>query len=114
MFYLAALSGVLGLVAQSYDATSAAADATSAGLGVGMMVLWCCLAIVGLVGIAFEIWMLIDVLKRSDAEEPNKIMWVLIILLTSYIGSLVYFFVERKKFKAPKQATVVDSTPKVK
>ncbi|MCG2789124.1 MAG: PLDc N-terminal domain-containing protein [Actinomycetia bacterium] len=52
----------------------------------------------------FVVWiiMLVDCAKRDSSEFPNagesaKTMWLLIILLTSGVGAIIYYFVVRKK-----------------
>jgi hypothetical protein len=44
---------------------------------------------------AFWIWMLIDCLKFESSEGNDKLIWVLVIVLTNWIGALIYFFVRR-------------------
>ncbi len=44
---------------------------------------------------AFWIWMLVDCLKRNDDEFPTggdnaKLIWTLVIVLTHFIGALIY------------------------
>ena len=59
--------------------------------------LW--LAIIGLIIFAFVFWifMIVDVAKRNFKKENDKIMWVLIIIFTGIIGSLIYYFLVKKK-----------------
>lgn len=40
------------------------------------------------------LWMLIDAIKY--APEKMKVVWVIVIIFTSVIGALVYYFVERR------------------
>ena len=109
MSFLATFSALAsGVLVQSYDYVYSTADDLAAGgalatFGVAYWVIMCCSVIVGLASFGITVWMLIDVLKRSDAEMPNKVMWVLIILLTGGIGALVYFFTERKKLNSAKK-----------
>jgi hypothetical protein len=107
-----AVMSVAGLassvLAQSYGTTYSSTDDAAVGLFGGMFILvYCCLIIFSLAAFGFMVWMLIDVLKRTDAEMPNKTMWILIVLFTGIIGSLVYFFTERKKLNAGKKAATV-------
>ena len=63
----------------------------------------------GLCALAFWIWMLVDCLKNEKSEGNDKIIWTLVIILTNWIGALIYFFVrrpERKRIQPP-SATVV-------
>jgi len=55
---------------------------------------------IGCIGIgffAFWIWMLIDCLKYEEEENNNKIVWVIVIVFTHWIGALIYFFVRRSE-----------------
>ena len=45
--------------------------------------------------LAFWIWMLVDCLKHEPPEGNDKMIWVLVIVLTNWIGALIYFFVRR-------------------
>lgn len=49
------------------------------------------------------ILMLVDVIQRNEKDfgsesKDQKILWLLIILLTSYIGSVLYYFMIYRKF----------------
>ncbi len=50
-----------------------------------------------LVGVAtvFWIWMLVDCAKRVD--DPNRLVWIIIIALTHTVGAVLYFVVQRPK-----------------
>ena len=50
---------------------------------------------VGVLGTAFWIWMIVDCATREPSEGNDKIVWILIILLTHLIGALIYFFARR-------------------
>jgi hypothetical protein len=45
----------------------------------------------------FWIVELIDVLRRSFPEPSFKIVWVLVVVFTHFIGALIYYFVGRKQ-----------------
>lgn len=51
--------------------------------------------LVGLVVLAFIIWMIIDCVSRKFKVEAEKWIWVVVIFLTKGIGALVYFFAIR-------------------
>jgi hypothetical protein len=63
---------------------------------------WCILPFLGLLATAFWIWMLIDAITRCPNTDNLKLIWVLVIVLTHFIGAVIYFFVQR-----PKNPTVV-------
>jgi hypothetical protein len=49
------------------------------------------------VGTAFWIWMLIDCLTRKSLRDNEKILWVVILICSHLIGSILYFFIVRSK-----------------
>jgi len=66
-------------------------------------VLPCLLGVVGLVLGVLWVLALVDVLRRSDAEFPGairgmpneneRLIWIVVVLLGSTIGAIVYYFV---------------------
>jgi len=58
----------------------------------------------GLLSFVFWIWMLIDCIKNEGISENAKIAWVLVIVLTHFLGAIIYFFAgrnARKNLPAP-------------
>jgi len=49
--------------------------------------------IVGVALFAFWIWMIIDCAKRKFNNDIEKIVWILVIVLGTWVGALVYFLV---------------------
>lgn len=45
---------------------------------------------------AFWIWMLVDCATYELSGEKNKLVWLLLIIFTHFIGALIYFFVKRQ------------------
>ncbi len=43
------------------------------------------------------IWALVDCVMNEPSEGNDKIVWVVIIVLTNWIGALLYFAVRRPK-----------------
>ncbi|MEX0774892.1 MAG: PLD nuclease N-terminal domain-containing protein [Phycisphaeraceae bacterium] len=60
----------------------------------------CCIPLivvpVGLLAMAFWIWMLVDCLTKMPSEGNDKVIWVLVIVLTHWVGALIYFFVVKQ------------------
>jgi hypothetical protein len=53
-----------------------------------------------LAAFVFWIWALIDAVKVPDDsmyQAGNKLVWVLIIVFTQFIGAVIYWFVGRPK-----------------
>jgi hypothetical protein len=55
--------------------------------------------LVGLVFMAFWIWMLVDCATKEPSHGNDKIIWILVIVFTHWIGALIYFFVRRPQRK---------------
>ncbi|HWQ96013.1 MAG TPA: DUF2516 family protein [Candidatus Methylomirabilis sp.] len=58
--------------------------------------------IIGLILFVLWLWMLIDCLKRPDDKfeiggTNAKLIWVLVIIFTGFIGALIYFFLIKKR-----------------
>ncbi|MGJ8638950.1 MAG: PLD nuclease N-terminal domain-containing protein [Opitutaceae bacterium] len=49
----------------------------------------------GLAAMVLWVWMLIDCLQNESSEGNDKLTWVLVIVLTHWIGALIYLFVRR-------------------
>ncbi len=47
----------------------------------------------------FWILMIIDVAKRKFKNENDKIVWILIVILLSWLGAVIYYFVIKKDNK---------------
>jgi len=62
------------------------------GFGIG-----CVLAAIafGLAGTAFWIWALVDCATKEPNEGSQKVVWILVILLTHFLGALIYILVRR-------------------
>ena len=81
------------------------ADAMGA-LGGGFVLFWLVQLVIGLFAFAvgifclvFWILMIVDVAKRKFPNENDKIMWVLIVVLTGIIGAVIYYFMIKRKKK---------------
>ena len=55
----------------------------------------CIIPFIALAAIAFWIWMLIDCAMNEPSEDNDKIVWMLVIILTSGLGALIYFILRR-------------------
>ena len=93
----------LAITSCSSEEAAIAAGGTAA---LGLAGVWICFIVVlWLVGIfLFVVWilMLIDCAKRDNSDFPNagestKTMWLLIVILASGVGAIIYYFMVRKK-----------------
>jgi hypothetical protein len=97
------LLATLAITSCSSEEAAVAAGGTAA---MGLAGIWICFIVVfWLAGIfLFVVWimMLVDCIKRDNSEFPNagestKTMWLLIVILTSGVGAIIYYFMVRKK-----------------
>jgi len=58
-----------------------------------------CLLPLGLLSMAFWIWMLIDAAQNRGLDQNERIVWVIVVALLHFIGAVIYFFVGRPKRK---------------
>ena len=93
----------LAITSCSSEEAAIAAGSTAV---MGLLGIWIFFVVVlWLVGIfLFVVWimMLVDCVKRENSEFPNagestKTMWLLIVILTSGVGAIIYYFMVRKK-----------------
>ena len=48
-----------------------------------------------LLGTIFWIWMIVDCATKEPAQSNDKIVWILVIIFTHWVGALIYFLVRR-------------------
>jgi len=53
--------------------------------------------VIGLGGTILWIWMIVDCATKEPSEGNEKLIWILIIVLTHWIGALIYLLVRRPK-----------------
>jgi len=54
-------------------------------------------AAIGIGGTILWIWMIVDCATKESSEGNDKLIWILIIVLTHLIGALIYLLVRRPK-----------------
>ncbi len=67
------------------------------GLGILEFFLVLFLAPLALLTFAFWIWMLVHAITNDGLTDIEKLIWVIVILFTHFIGAVIYFFVGRPK-----------------
>ena len=93
--------------------------ATSSGDGAFIAIFYLCCCLFYIPFFAFHIWMIVDAAKRKypAEKESEKVIWLLVVILGQWIGSLVYYFVVKKAYdklapvSQPVAAQVIDATP---
>ena len=69
--------------------------APDAALSLIPLLFGCVFFVIGVLGTIFWIWMLVEAVTREPEQGNDRIVWMLIILLTHFIGALIYYFVRR-------------------
>jgi 4-amino-4-deoxy-L-arabinose transferase-like glycosyltransferase len=62
-----------------------------------MGIIWLVFFALGILGVIFWIFMLIDAVKKKYKNENDKIIWILVIVLVGVLGAIIYYFVEKDK-----------------
>ncbi len=68
----------------------------AAWIGLGIMVMLLMIIIPILVSI-FWVWMIVDCATRNFKNKSDKIVWILVIILTHFVGAFVYYLVVKRK-----------------
>lgn len=53
--------------------------------------------LVGLAMLAVWVWVLVDCATKEPSEGNDKIVWILVIVLTGILGAIIYVFARRPK-----------------
>jgi hypothetical protein len=67
------------------------------GLGILELFFVLLLAPLCLFAFAFWIWMLVHAITNNGLTDIEKLIWVIVILFTHFVGAVIYFFVGRPK-----------------
>ena len=51
--------------------------------------------IFGMLFLGFWLWMLVDCIARKNF--PDKVLWILVLFFGSFIGSVLYYFMVKRK-----------------
>lgn len=50
---------------------------------------------IGIATLALWIWMLVDCASKEPEQGNDKLIWILVIVLTGWVGALIYLLVRR-------------------
>jgi hypothetical protein len=72
--------------------------ATAEGFAIGgFFLIFAFIFLFSIAAMAFWIWMLVDCAQRKFKKENDKVVWILVIVLTHWIGALIYYFMVKRK-----------------
>jgi len=66
-----------------------------------LLFILCFLVPLGLLALAFWIWMLVSAIQNKGLSDGEKVAWVLVIALLHVLGALLYLFIGHPKRKTP-------------
>ena len=70
------------------------------GLGLPEVFLLFIVLGIGVLGMAYWIWMLVDCVTKEPSEGNDRLVWVVVVVSTYIIGAAIYFFVRRPQRRA--------------
>ena len=53
----------------------------------------------GLISLAFWIWMLVDAAQNRGLDQNERVVWIIVVALLHLLGAVIYFFAGRPKRK---------------
>lgn len=69
-------------------------DATPLLFGGGLMLFF---IVLGVLGLGLWLWALIDAIQNPALTGNTRLIWILVILLTNWIGALLYLTIGRSR-----------------
>lgn len=52
--------------------------------------------LLGLAALIFWIFMIVDCAQRKFKKKEEKIVWIVVLILSNWVGAIVYYFVVRE------------------
>jgi hypothetical protein len=76
-------------------------------ISVFLIGIWLIAATISLLCTVFWLWMLVDCVSNEPSHGNDKLVWILLIVLLPFIGSVLYYFVRR-----PHRPILAEAIPK--
>jgi hypothetical protein len=73
------------------------------GFLVGIGILWLLMVILAIAAFGVWIWALIDAIQNPALDGTMRLVWILVIVFTHFIGAIVYLAVGRSR-RTPRSA----------
>jgi hypothetical protein len=75
-----------------------AQDAGEAGgFLVGFGILWLLMLILGIAAFGVWLWALVDAIQNPALDGTMRLVWILVIVFTHFIGAIVYLAIGRSR-----------------
>jgi nitrate reductase gamma subunit len=72
-------------------------DKENEGMSIVALFMFMVFLVLGVGGTILWIWMIVDCATKEKSEGNDKLIWILVIVLTHWIGALIYLLVRRPK-----------------
>ena len=63
------------------------------------LLFFCLFGLIALFGTIFWIWMIVDCATNEPPNTNDKLVWLLVIILTHLVGAAIYYFARRPERK---------------
>jgi len=67
------------------------------GFLVGFGILWLLMVILAIAAFGIWIWALVDAIQNPALDGTMRLVWILVIVLTHFIGAIVYLAIGRSR-----------------
>ncbi len=78
------------------SASGSAGDLAGLFVGLSFFAFMAVMALFSIGALILWIWAIIDCLTRTSLKTEEKILWILVLLFTHWIGAIVYYFVVKR------------------
>lgn len=69
-------------------------DAAPFVFGGGMLLV---IIVLGIAGLALWVWALIDAIQNPSLDPTMRVVWILVIIFTNWLGALIYLLAGRSR-----------------
>jgi hypothetical protein len=63
--------------------------------------LWSLFLLIGLAAFVFWLWALIDAIRNRALDNTMRLVWVVVIVLTQFLGALLYLIMRPRSASTP-------------
>jgi hypothetical protein len=81
----------MNLLAQAVDR---GVDVAPFAVGGGMLLV---ILVLGIIGLGIWLWALIDAIQNPALDPTMRIVWILVIVFTQWLGAVIYLLVGRSR-----------------
>ena len=67
------------------------------GLFTGIAILWIFMFVIAIAALVVWIWALVDAIQNPALDSTMRLVWILVIVFTQFIGAIIYLAVGRSR-----------------